>query len=562
MDNMDNMKQKDIKKKIKEAEKYIDTIDQKLHNEGINKLNRLDIIKSIIVNISNDDYNNDLLKLETFSFIKELLKEVLYIIPNSEISQQLFMFYGSKILKNSLDQFYTPISISTFMNSIVIKNKKYLDPAAGTGDLLISFTGDINLWEISKDAIEMATLNYSMNNKIMKINHTNSLMSDITNYYDYVIMNPPFGTKTVVKDKNVLNKFVLGKGRDKQEIGILFLELSLKLLKESGILMAILPGGYLGNSGNKYLRDYIIDNTRILSIIKLPSATFSRSGTGVSTYLIILKKATIKKDYNIHISEITEIGYELNKKNTPIKYKINSDGEYIIKDKNLVIENDFIELTKEIQKFSFDNNIDGLDSKDIPIEYDKCKLSDILNDKNLVMEVFRYTKTYRKLIHNLLENKNIPLHSFCVHDVDYSFKIDKNLEYTYVDISEINTPLYNGKKILGSQLPGRAKNKVKKNDIIISRLRGNISYTVILEDDIIVTNGVCVIRPLDINSVLIILSNLNSEDFKIQHQSLTTGSIMECISDTDIKNILINKDNDIVKYKKVYDSMLTLKELL
>ena len=145
--------------------------------------------------------------------------------------------------------------------------------------------------------------------------------------------------------------------------------------------------------------------------------------------------------------------------------------------------------------------------------------------------------------------------------MDYSFKIDKKLEYTYVDISEINTPLYKGKKLLGAQLPGRAKNKVKKNDIIISRLRGNISYTVILEDDIIVTNGVCVIRPKDVNSMLIILSNLNKEYFKIQHQSLTTGSIMESISDTDIKNILINKCNDIEKYKKVYESMYILKEL-
>ena len=117
-------------------------------------------------------YTYNLLKIDTFNLIKICLKKVLFIMPNLEISQQLFMFYGSKILKNSLDQFYTPITISSFLSSISLKNKKYIDPAAGTGDLLISFTGDIHLWEISKDAIKMAELNYSMNNKIMKITVT------------------------------------------------------------------------------------------------------------------------------------------------------------------------------------------------------------------------------------------------------------------------------------------------------------------------------------------------------------------------------------------------------
>ena len=229
--NIYNLDQKHIKQTIKHTNNYINVIDQKLHNDGINKLNRMNIIKCIIMNIYDDKYINESIKKDTFSYIKELLKEVLVFLPNSEISQQIFMFYGSIILKNSLDQFYTPITITNFLNSIVIQKKKYLDPAAGTGDLLISFTGDINLWEISEEAVDMAKLNYSLNNKTMKVNNVNSLKSDIINEYDYVIMNPPFGTKTVIKDKSILNKYVLGKNRDKQEIGILFVELGLKCFR-------------------------------------------------------------------------------------------------------------------------------------------------------------------------------------------------------------------------------------------------------------------------------------------------------------------------------------------
>ena len=51
--------------------------------------------------------------------------------------------------------------------------------------------------------------------------------------------------------------------------GILFIELGLKLLKEGGILIAVVPGGYLGNNSNAYFREYLIKNHHILSIIKL-----------------------------------------------------------------------------------------------------------------------------------------------------------------------------------------------------------------------------------------------------------------------------------------------------
>ena len=63
------------------------------------------------------------------------------------------------------------------------------------------------------------------------------------------------------------------------------------------------------------------------------------------------------------------------------------------------------------------------------------------------------------------------------------------------------------------------------------------------------------IKTKNIESILIILSNIYDDHFKIQHQSLTTGSIMECITDEDINNIIINKNIDIEKYKKIYASM-------
>ena len=131
-----------------------------------------------------------------------------------------------------------------------------------------------------------------------------------------------------------------------------------------------------------------------------------------------------------------------------------------------------------------------------------------------------------------------------------------------MDIKEINTPLYNGKKLYGHELPNRAKYLLKKNDILVSRLKGNIAFTVILEDkeNLVCTNGVCVLRPRDEAAMLTIFANLFSADFKVQHQALTTGSIMETLSDDDIKNIVICTDVAEGKYRKILDSIKTIQE--
>jgi len=558
------MKQSDINKLIKQQKNYIDANDQLLHNDGINKIDRLQILKYIMNNLNDKEIKIENVSNQTVVKIVEIFNNVMKILPRSEISQQLFMHFGSKISKESLDQFYTPITISSFINRLVYSNKSYIDPAAGTGDLLIEIDGRPTLWEISGSAIEMAKMNYRMSYKEVDIVETDSLKKSLEGEeYDYTVMNPPFGTKTVTVDKNTLNRYELGEGRPKQELGILFIELGIKLLKPGGILFAVVPGGYLGNNSNKYLREYIIKNTRIISILKLPNGTFSRSGTGVSTYLIILKKEeVVEYNYDIHISEIKNIGYELSKKNTPIKFKLDENNNYVLEDDKLVIDDDFIELSNEIKRFGYDNNIDGIKTEDKEgIEYDKCNISDIMNDKYYVMETGRYIKKYKDVINNFKYYNACKISDLC-EPVDCGFAVDNNEMYKYVDISSVNTPLYNYKLMRGLDLPSRAKNRVIKNDIVISKLRGNISYTVILEDNIVVTNGMCILRTKNKTGLYKLLSNIKTEEFKIQHQAYTTGSIMECISDEDIEKILLWKDIDHRDYVKIYKAMATLHELL
>ena len=136
----------------------------------------------------------------------------------------------------------------------------------------------------------------------------------------------------------------------------------------------------------------------------------------------------------------------------------------------------------------------------------------------------------------------IKINELIVKDCDLKFKKNLNEEYIYLDIKEVSAPFYNGKKMYGYELPGRASYLLDKNDILVSKLKGKISFTIILnnQDNLVCTNGFMVLRPKNEKSLITIFANLFTTEFKIQHNSLTTGSIMETISEEEIKNITLN----------------------
>ena len=154
----------DIKNIIKANNIIVEDINQLLHNEGIEFNSRLDIIVEFINNkyygkeIINNVINNTL--------VNEIVKKFdVLVIDKNELFQKIFMFYCNKKTKINLDQFYTPFTIGQFLCKLMIPNKKLIDPACGTGDLVINYDGDITLWDISPDVINICESNYNLNSK-------------------------------------------------------------------------------------------------------------------------------------------------------------------------------------------------------------------------------------------------------------------------------------------------------------------------------------------------------------------------------------------------------------
>jgi len=83
---------------------------------------------------------------------------------------------------------------------------------------------------------------------------------------------------------------------------VLFIDRNLQLLKPGGLLMIVVPDGILSNSGDKYVREYIMGKKNpvtgefeggkaiLKAVISLPQETFSLSGAGAKTSLLYIKK--------------------------------------------------------------------------------------------------------------------------------------------------------------------------------------------------------------------------------------------------------------------------------
>jgi type I restriction enzyme M protein len=89
---------------------------------------------------------------------------------------------------------------------------------------------------------------------------------------------------------------------------VLFIDRCLQLLKPGGRLLIILPDGVLCNSGDRYVREYIMGKKDeatgqfhggkaiVKAVISLPSDTFKLSGTGAKTSVLYLQKRKARPD--------------------------------------------------------------------------------------------------------------------------------------------------------------------------------------------------------------------------------------------------------------------------
>jgi len=254
---------------------------------------------------------------------------------------------------------------------------KILDPAVGTGGFLIAgihyikenfLKRGIRHDELRHSVRDIANSNfYGMDfnpflvkvaqmNMVMhgdgssNIAHANSLDKPVkwnedakakisVGQFDIVVTNPPFGTKAIIDNTEILEQFELASyGAANFRTGLppeqLFIERCLAFLKPSGILGIVLPDGILSNPGLEWIREWILKRAYILASVDLPVETFEPH-TGTQTSILVLRKKTNAQqrqpdDYEIFMAIPEKVGHD--RRGNPIY--ITTPGEKILLDQN------------------------------------------------------------------------------------------------------------------------------------------------------------------------------------------------------------------------------------
>jgi type I restriction enzyme M protein len=192
----------------------------------------------------------------------------------------------------------------------------------------------------------------------------NSLSSDVfaPETYDLILTNPPFkkggikssengglltyfcsdidnGKPAMAGDKLALGAKPDSKGAWKPvnsvDPAVLFIDRCLQLLRPGGRLLMVLPDGVLCNSGDRYVREYLMGKKDegtgrfvggkaiVRAVVSLPPITFRLSGAGAKTsFLYLQKKQPGDEQGPVFMAVADEVGFDV-KQNKEVKTEKN-----------------------------------------------------------------------------------------------------------------------------------------------------------------------------------------------------------------------------------------------
>ena len=266
--------------------------------------------------------------------LNQILNRLNQIYPNSELPQppqfryvstdknkltQEFLRMLSVLEKDELGSFYefsiqclltemktggryiTPRHITKFMGDIgrLGTNRSLADFACGSGGILLN-AKIYNLCQVSGYEISINWARVAFTNLILHgikdpkiIAGDSFIVLEDDNYFDSIVMNPPFGMKINTRFHESSH---FGDYSSQSEIA--FLQLGLDHLSQQGTLITLLPSGFLFSTGkqNESVKRHLIQNSLLRSVVTFPDDTF-QPYSNIQTHLVEIKnKQTIPPD--------------------------------------------------------------------------------------------------------------------------------------------------------------------------------------------------------------------------------------------------------------------------
>ena len=213
--------------------------------------------------------------------------------------------YWESIKASVLTSFYTDTrivaAISDALTSVDVPIRRCLDPSEGMGAFTETFAKRAGMVDaMEKDLltarISQAIHPYGQGNIIVRQEPFEAIGElEDKDKYDLVTSNIPFGDFMVYDREYSKGKDIL-KRESTRAIHNYFFVKGLDCIKEGGLLAFITSQGVLDSPRNEAIRRYLMQNSRLISALRLPSGMFSdNAGTDVGSDLIVLQKQTGKE---------------------------------------------------------------------------------------------------------------------------------------------------------------------------------------------------------------------------------------------------------------------------
>ena len=350
---------------------------------------------------------NEVIELNdtVLSYVVSELQRFSLVDTETDVKGEAYEEIVGPNLRGDRGEYFTPRNVCSMVIEMLFSafheekltspgGMKILDPAIGTGGFLIAGVQEIKqlflkrgvkydqLRDLVRDVantnffgvdfnpflVKVAQMNMVMHGDgSSNIVHANSLEA-ASNWndeakrkvhlgeFDLVVTNPPFGTKAVIDNPDMLERFELttfnaGSPRAALPPEQLFIERCLDFLKPGGLLGIVLPDSILSNPGLTWIREWIVKKAYIVASIDLPVETFEPH-TGTQTSILILKKKTVwqeklEEDYDIFMAIPEKIGHD--RRGNPV-FKTTPEGEIKLDENEQPLIDDNLPLVAEMFK--------------------------------------------------------------------------------------------------------------------------------------------------------------------------------------------------------------------
>lgn len=330
-----------------------DTTSNRLGNTVADKNMRLAAVIKGVASLKLDQFSSN--KIDLFGDAYE------YLISN----------YAANAGKSG-GEFFTPQSVSKLIAKIAMHKQetvnKIYDPAAGSGSLLLQakkhfdnhvieegfFGQEINhtTYNLARMNMFLHNINYDKFNIVLGNTLLNPHFGD-DKPFDAIVSNPPYSVKwigsddpTLINDERFAPAGVLA---PKSKADFAFVLHALNYLSSKGrAAIVCFPGIFYRGGAEQKIRQYLIDNNYVETVISLPPNLFF--GTTISVNILVLSKhKTDSKTQFINASKLfktetnTNVLTEANIEQIMQLFDSRSDSDYLASniDNNVIATNDY-----------------------------------------------------------------------------------------------------------------------------------------------------------------------------------------------------------------------------